>query len=55
MSPANVAPHFGAKDPYYCTVYSIILYSICEAQRISKNLKTMVEDRFKVKINVWLI
>ncbi len=31
----------GAKDQFYCTVYYITLYSNCEAQGVSKNLKKL--------------
>jgi hypothetical protein len=40
-----VAPQSGAIEQLYCTVYYVTLYSICEAQRASKNLKKIVEDR----------
>jgi hypothetical protein len=33
------------KQNFYCTVYYITLKSNCEAQRASKNLKKIVEDR----------
>jgi len=33
------------KQKFYCTVYYITLNSNCEAQRASKNLKKIVEDR----------
>ncbi len=33
------------KQKFYCTVYYITLISNCEAQRASKNLKKIVEDR----------
>ena len=33
------------KQNLYCTVYYITLNSNCEAQRASKNLKKIVEDR----------
>ncbi len=33
------APQSGAKQIFYCTLYYITLYSNCEAQRASKNLK----------------
>jgi hypothetical protein len=39
------APQSGAKQFFYCTVYYITLNSNCEAQRASKNLKKIVEDR----------
>jgi hypothetical protein len=47
-----VAPQSGAKQIFYCTVYYITLYSSCEAQRASKNLKKIVKDRVEVKNNV---
>jgi hypothetical protein len=37
----------GAKDQFYYTVYYITLNSKCEAQGVSKNLKTTVEDRVR--------
>jgi hypothetical protein len=40
-----VAPQSGAKQYFYCSVYYITLNSNCEAQRASKNLKKVVEDR----------
>ncbi len=33
------------KQIFHCTVYYITLNSNCEAQRASKNLKKIVEDR----------
>jgi hypothetical protein len=42
-----VAPKSGAKEKKYCFVYYIILNSKCEAQRASKNLKEIVEDRVR--------
>jgi hypothetical protein len=42
-----VAPQSGAKESFYCTVYNITLNSNCEAQRASKNLKTIVENRVR--------
>ncbi len=33
------------KQNLYCTVYYITLNSKCEAQRASKNLEKIVEDR----------
>ena len=33
------------KQFFYCTVYYITLNSNCEAQRASKNLKKILEDR----------
>jgi hypothetical protein len=44
-----VAPQSGAKDQFYCTVYYITLNSNCEAQKVSKNLKQIVEDRVNSK------
>ena len=35
------------KQKFYCTVYYITLNSNCEAQRASKNLKKIVEDRVR--------
>ncbi len=43
----DVAPQSGAKQICYCTIYYITLSSNCEAQRASKNLKKIVEDRVK--------
>jgi hypothetical protein len=40
-----VAPQPGAKQKFYCTVYYITLNSNCGAQRASKNLKKIAEDR----------
>jgi hypothetical protein len=40
-----VAPQSGAKQNFYCTVYYMTLNSNCEAQRASKNLRKIVEDR----------
>ena len=40
-----VVPQSGAKQIFYCTVYYITLNSNCEAQKASKNLKKIVEDR----------
>jgi hypothetical protein len=40
-----VAPLSGANQNFYCTFYNITLNSNCEAQRTSKNLKEIVEDR----------
>jgi hypothetical protein len=40
-----VAPQSGAKQIFYCTVYYITLNSNYEAQRASKNLKKIVEDK----------
>ena len=39
-----VAPQSGTKDQFYFPVYYITLNSNCEARRVSKNLKTIVED-----------
>jgi hypothetical protein len=36
-----VGPKSGAKDYFYCTVHYITLYSNCEAQGVSKNLKKL--------------
>jgi hypothetical protein len=33
------------KQKFYCAAYYITLNSNCEAQRASKNLKKIVEDR----------
>jgi hypothetical protein len=38
------APQSGAKDLFYCTVYNITLNKSCDAQRVSKKMKTFVED-----------
>jgi hypothetical protein len=43
----TVVPLSGAKKNFYCTVYYITLKSNCEAQRASKNLKKIVEDRVR--------
>jgi hypothetical protein len=40
-----VALQSGAKQIFYCTVYYITLNSNCEAQRASKKLKKIVDDR----------
>jgi hypothetical protein len=40
-----VAPQSGATQIFYCTVYYITLNSNREAQRASKNLKKIVEDK----------
>jgi hypothetical protein len=37
----------GAKEQFYCTVYYITLNSDCEAQRASKNLQKILEDRVR--------
>jgi hypothetical protein len=42
-----VAPPSGAKQKFYCTVFYITLNSNCEAQRASKNLKKIAEDRVR--------
>jgi hypothetical protein len=42
-----VAPQSGAIEKFYFTVYYITLNSNCEVQRVSKNLKSIVEDRVK--------
>jgi hypothetical protein len=44
-----VAPHSGAKEQFYCTVYYITLNSNCEVQRASKNMKKIVEDRVRTQ------
>ena len=38
-------PNWTVNNFFYCTVYYITLNSNCEAQRASKNLKKIVEDR----------
>ncbi len=38
-------PKLDCKQNFYCTVYYITLNSNSEAQRASKNLKKIVEDR----------
>jgi hypothetical protein len=40
-----VAPQSGAKDQFYFTACHTTLNSNCEARGVSKNLKTIVEDR----------
>ncbi len=35
------------KQNFYCTVYYVTLNSNCEAQRASKNLKKLEEDRVR--------
>jgi hypothetical protein len=45
MLAATVAPQSGAKDEFYCTVNNTTLNSNCEAHRVSKNLKKLVDDR----------
>ncbi len=40
-----MAPQSGAKQKIYCTVYRVTLNSNCDAQRASKKLKWIVEDR----------
>jgi hypothetical protein len=47
-----VAPQSGAIEKFYFTVYYITLNSNCEAQRVYKNLKSIVEDRVKSR-NKW--
>jgi hypothetical protein len=42
-----VAPQSGAKQNFYCNVCYLALNSNCEAQRASKNLKKIVEDRVR--------
>ncbi len=44
-------PNWTVNKKIFCTVYYITLNSNCEAQRASKNLKEIVEDRvWKSKI-----
>jgi len=38
-------PNWTVNKKFYCTDYHITLNSNCEAQRASKNLKKIVEDR----------
>jgi hypothetical protein len=45
-------PQSGAKNEF-CTVYYLALNSNCEAQRVSKILKKIVE--LEAKINAWVI
>jgi hypothetical protein len=40
-----VVPQSGAKQSFYCTVNYITLNSACEAEKASKHLKRIVEDR----------
>jgi hypothetical protein len=40
-----VAPQSSAKEIFYFTVFYITLNSNCDAQKASKNLKKIVEDR----------
>jgi hypothetical protein len=42
-----VAPQSGAKQIFYFSFYYITLHSSCEAQRASKNLIKIVEDRVR--------
>ena len=42
-----VAPQSGAEQNFCCTAYYITLNSKCIAQRASKNLKKIVENRVK--------
>jgi hypothetical protein len=42
-----LAPQSDAKQNFYCTVYYITFNSNCEAQRASKNLKKITEDRVR--------
>ncbi len=42
-----MVPQLGAKDQFYGIIYYITLNSNCEAQRASKNLKKIVEDRIR--------
>jgi hypothetical protein len=44
-----VVPQSGAKQKFNCTVYHITLYSNCEAQKLSQNLKKNVEDRVRTQ------
>ncbi len=44
-----VVAQSGAKHIFNCTVYYITLNSNCEAQRASKNLKKIVEDRVRIQ------
>ncbi len=44
-SKISKPPKLDCKLNFYCTVYYITLNSNCEAQRASKNLKNIVEDR----------
>jgi hypothetical protein len=44
-----VVPQSGGKQKFYCTVDYINLNSNSEAQRASKNLKKIVEDRDRRK------
>jgi len=45
----------GFKNQFYCTAYYIMLNSFCEAQRVSKNLKIIVEDTVRNQNNAWVI
>jgi hypothetical protein len=40
-----MVPQSGAKDQFYCNVCYKNLNQNCEAQRASKNLKNIVEDK----------
>jgi hypothetical protein len=40
-------PQSGAKEQFYGSVYRIALNSNCEAQRASRILKKIVEDRVR--------
>jgi hypothetical protein len=42
-----MVPQSSAKCQFYSTVYYIALNSNCEAQRVSKNLKNIAQDRVK--------
>ncbi len=42
-----MVPKSGEKDKFYFTVYNSTLNSDWEAQRVSKNLKKIAEDRVK--------
>jgi hypothetical protein len=43
--PLGVVLQSGEKDQFYCSVYYITLYSNCEAEIVSKNVKKTAEDR----------
>jgi hypothetical protein len=47
-----VAPQSGTKQIFCCTVYYITLNSNCDAQRVSKNFKKIMEDRVRSQMNV---
>ncbi len=44
-SKISKPPKLDCKQNFYCTFYYVTLNSNCEAQRASKNLKKIVEDR----------